>query len=61
MKYVSRRRPRASYWDDAVEELVLMPESLTVHEPEDAEWTGLLDQDGNDICRVRDPIGFRLR
>lgn len=26
----------------------------------DPVWTGLLDEHGNDIMRINDPIGFRL-
>jgi hypothetical protein len=24
------------------------------------QWTGLLDSDGNEICRMNDPIGFQF-
>lgn len=26
----------------------------------DPVWTGLLDAQGNDICRTNDPIGFHF-
>ena len=51
-------RPRAGYYDEEVGQ-ILMPESSVVHEREDT-WTGLYDRHGDEIWRVRDPIGFRL-
>lgn len=48
-------------WDDdgvdEEQELVLPPHELIVYEPEDT-GTGLYDASGNEIERVRNPIGF---
>ena len=51
MRYVVVR-PRAE-WDDEKP----MLEGKTVHEQEPVK-TGLIDEDGNPIFRMTDPIGF---
>lgn len=32
----------------------------TVFEPEEPEWSGLLDAQGNRMVREREPIGFKI-
>ena len=56
-RYVSRR-PRAETWCDGWDEGRLI-DNLTVVESEPS-FSGLLDQHGNEIWRMPDPIGFRL-
>ena len=60
MRYVSRPK---TYWDAELEQEVVSPTTLTVHEDHEPEFTGLLDKQGNPIYRVRDvsPIGFRSK
>ncbi len=56
-------RPKMPYYDEKVEDDVLMPETLTVIEDDDAEDTGILDAQGNAIYRMseRVPAGFRAK
>ena len=51
-----------SRWSSPLEEEVLSPETMTVHEvtPE-ATYTGLYDHQGNPIYRMKGAIGFRLK
>lgn len=58
MRYTTR--PKATYWDDSVEELIINPETITVDD-EDCIYTGLLDRHGNELVKMRDPIGFKLK
>jgi hypothetical protein len=55
------QRPKADY-DDWLDRGG--PDQITVHESDNGpQWTGLLDQHGNELCRVADrlPMGFRLK
>ena len=56
-------RPKMPYWDEEAEGDILMPETLTVIEDDDAVDTGLMDAHGNAIYRTseRVPAGFRSR
>lgn len=55
-RYVTRpARAHIQHTDDGV---VFMP-YLTVDGPAVVD-TGLVDQHGNEICRVSDPIGFQF-
>jgi hypothetical protein len=51
------------YWDEEVEGDVLMPETMTVIEDDDAVDTGLMDTQGNTIYRTseRVPAGFQVK
>jgi hypothetical protein len=59
-RYAIRSKPRAAdcgWYDDAP----MLP-ALTVYETrDDAEYTGLLDKDGHEIVRLREPMGFIRR
>lgn len=57
MPYVTG--PRV-YWNDDLEMDVFDPPSLTVIDDRDCVDTGLVDELGNPLYRVRDPIGFRV-
>lgn len=51
-------KPR-SYWSDALDCEINYPSHITVIEQGEAfEETGLVDIKGDDICRVKDRIGF---
>lgn len=53
------RVARAMYWSDELECEINYPSGITVIEVgETQEPTGLVDEHGHDICRVKDPIGF---
>lgn len=60
MRYVTRQRwPHADYDDEPERPLI---QHMTVFEASEAMTpTGLLDQHGNELCRVEEmePIGFR--
>lgn len=55
MRYVTK--PRAVYFDDRADELIINAESITVFDQE-AEPTGLLNHKGERLYRVMGPIGF---
>lgn len=62
MGYIVRkpRKPRADGYDDWYD--TEGPSQITVHEPEDEpQPTGLLDMNGNKICRVRDRVAMGYR
>jgi hypothetical protein len=47
------------YWSEDLQEEINYPTDITViEEGEPVEPTGLIDHNGDDICRVKDPIGF---
>lgn len=53
MKYRSKRVKTEDEWFDE------KSTTATVVIEQDEEWTGLLDENGNGIYRVKDRIGFR--
>ena len=57
MKYISRK-PKADYDEDAYWDNGPMINQITVDDRDDYEPTGLLDKDGNELCRVRQKVGF---
>lgn len=54
-RYLTRARRERSDDYDWYEPPLITNIEVTESEP---VWTGLLDQDGNDIMRMSDPIGF---
>ena len=53
-----RTKPK-SYWSEDLQEEINYPTDITVIEQgAPVEPTGLVDENGDDICRVKDPIGF---
>ena len=57
MRYVTRR-PAKSYVINHDYGSSFMPYIMV--EEDSPTPTGIIDQYGNEICRVKDPIGFRL-
>lgn len=56
MKYVTK--PRA-YWSDDLEAEINYPTQITVVEQGEAfEPTGLIDDKGDELFKVKSPIGF---
>lgn len=54
-----KSRPKGMYWSEDLQEEINYPTDITViEEGEPVEPTGLIDHNGDDICRVKDPIGF---
>lgn len=51
----SRQRIKSCDYYEGYERLI---SQITVYEPEEPEWTGLLDKEGRPIYRERNPIGF---
>ncbi|KKN35013.1 hypothetical protein LCGC14_0788030 [marine sediment metagenome] len=60
MRY--RTRKTAQYWDCEELRRLDLPSSISVHENNDSEFTGLFDKHGNEIYRVSDrvKVGFDL-
>jgi len=56
---MTRYRPLAATWDHGLGEMILMPESMEVHEgckaPKD---TGLVDQNGTPLYRIEATVRF---
>lgn len=59
--YRSVRKPVRSDWTSPEFAALCQPDTLTVHEDNEPVDTGLLDEHGNSIYRLRDrvPVGYR--
>mgnify|MGYP005990800037 CR=1 FL=1 len=62
MRYVTKlANPKSSQWDEEFGRTVHTHDTIMVSDYE-PEWTGLLDQHGNELYRVdRVPCGFGRR
>lgn len=59
MKYVSMPKRISSRWIADLDAETILPDSVTVYEEDgDLIETGLLDEKGNPLFRLRNPIGF---